>query len=157
MINTNGKRIAHDDGFVEQLAEVQPAFYFQFDGLERRTSLTLRGEADIVDQRVRALDRLAAAGLRVTLVPAIERGVNEHEVGRVVDFAISHPAVRRINFQPAFHAGRHPGHDPMQRVTIPDILGLLSSAAGVKQCCARLYETVAEHRLGYAIVCAAKP
>ena len=37
MINTNGKRIARDDKFVEQLAEVQPAFYFQFDGFERRT------------------------------------------------------------------------------------------------------------------------
>ena len=51
--------------------------------------------------------------------------MNEHEVGRIVDFAISHPAVRGINFQPAFHAGRHPGHDPMQRMTIPDILRLI--------------------------------
>ena len=122
MINTNGKRIARDDKFVKQLAEVKPAFYFQFDGFDRQTSLRLRGEAEIVDERIRALDRLAAAGLHVTLVPAIERGVNEHEVGRIVDFAISHPAVRGINFQPAFHAGRHPGHDPMRRVTIPDIL-----------------------------------
>ena len=125
MINTNGKRIARDDKFVEQLADVKPAFYFQFDGFERRTSLTLRGEADIVEHRIRALDRLAAVGLHVTLVPAIERGVNEQEIGRIVDFAISHPAVRGINFQPAFHAGRHPGHDPMQRVTIPDILRLI--------------------------------
>jgi uncharacterized radical SAM superfamily Fe-S cluster-containing enzyme len=125
MINTNGKRIARDDKFVEQLAEVKPAFYFQFDGFERRTSLTLRGDAQIVEERIRALDRLAAAGLHVTLVPAIERGVNEHELGRIIDFAIAHPAVRGINFQPAFHAGRHPGHDPMQRVTIPDILRLV--------------------------------
>ena len=130
MINTNGKRIARDDEFVAQLAEVKPAFYFQFDGFERRTSLTLRGEADIVEQRVRALDRLAAAGLHVTLVPAIERGVNEHELGRIIDFAVSHPAVRGINFQPAFHAGRHPGHDPMQRVTIPDILRLIEAQTG---------------------------
>jgi uncharacterized radical SAM superfamily Fe-S cluster-containing enzyme len=125
MINTNGKRIAKDDAFVEQLAEVRPAFYFQFDGFERKTSLMLRGEEDIVEQRIRALDRLAAVGLHVTLVPAIERGVNEHEIGRIIDFAISHPAVRGINFQPAFHAGRHPNHDPMQRITIPDILRLV--------------------------------
>lgn len=125
MINTNGKRIARDDTFVEQLAEVKPAFYFQFDGFERRTSLTLRADAGIVEERIRALDRLAAAGLHVTLVPAIERAVNEHELGRIVDFAISHPAVRGINFQPAFHAGRHPTHDPMQRITIPDILRLV--------------------------------
>jgi uncharacterized radical SAM superfamily Fe-S cluster-containing enzyme len=122
MINTNGRRIARDDEFVDQLAEVRPAFYFQFDGFERATSLTLRGETDVVDEKLRALDRLAAAGLSVTIVPAIERGVNEHEIGRIVDLAISHPAVRGINFQPAFHTGRHVTHDPLQRITIPDIL-----------------------------------
>jgi uncharacterized radical SAM superfamily Fe-S cluster-containing enzyme len=71
---------------------------------------------------VRALDRLGSIGLTVTLVAAIERGVNEHEIGRLVDFAIKHPAVRGINFQPAFHAGRHLAHDPLQRITIPDVL-----------------------------------
>jgi uncharacterized radical SAM superfamily Fe-S cluster-containing enzyme len=59
------------------------------------------------------------------LVPAIERGVNLHEVGAIVKFAIDHPAVRGINFQPAFHSGRHIAHDPLQRVTIPDILAAL--------------------------------
>ena len=132
MLNTNGKRMARDDKFVEQLAELKPAFYFQFDGFDRRTSLTLRGEEHIVEERIRALDKLAAAGMYVTLVPAIERGVNEHEIGRIIDFAISHPAVRGINFQPAFHAGRHPNHDPMQRITIPDILRLVEEQTAGK-------------------------
>jgi len=127
MINTNGRRIANDDKFVAQLAEVRPAFYFQFDGFERKTGLALRGDADIVDEKIRAFDRLAAAGLNVTIVPAIERGVNEHEVGRIVDFAISHPAIRGINLQPAFHVGRHLQHDPMHRITIPDILELIAA------------------------------
>ncbi|MQA00941.1 MAG: hypothetical protein GEU80_16755 [Dehalococcoidia bacterium] len=48
--------------------------------------------------------------------------MNDHEVGRIVQFAIDHPAVRGINFQPAFHAGRYMEHDPLQRVTIPDVL-----------------------------------
>jgi tetraether lipid synthase len=125
MVNTNGRRIARDDRFLAELAEAAPAFYFQFDGFEQGTSLALRGEPDIVEDKIRALDRLADAGLGVTLVPAIERGVNEHEVGRIVDFAVSHPAVKGVNFQPAFHAGRHVGHDPLQRITIPDILRLI--------------------------------
>jgi uncharacterized radical SAM superfamily Fe-S cluster-containing enzyme len=33
--------------------------------------------------------------------------------------------VRGINFQPAFYSGRHIAHDPMQRLTIPDILKAL--------------------------------
>jgi 7,8-dihydro-6-hydroxymethylpterin dimethyltransferase len=122
MLNTNGKRIADDDRFLADLAEVRPAIYFQFDGFERETYRVLRGEPDILAQKLRALDRLAAIGLGVVLVPAIERGVNLREVGAIVKFAIAHPAVRGLNFQPAFHAGRHMAFDPLQRLTIPDIL-----------------------------------
>ncbi|MGH8148736.1 MAG: radical SAM protein [Steroidobacteraceae bacterium] len=130
MINTNGKRIARDDRFLDELAEARPSIYFQFDGFERETYRVIRGEPDILDEKLRALDRLASRGLNVTLVPAIERGVNEGEIGRIVDFAIGHPAVRGINFQPAFHAGRHMPHDPLQRVTIPDVIGWIEAQTG---------------------------
>jgi len=125
MLNTNGKRIAHDDRFLAELNEVRPSIYFQFDGFDSETYRIIRGEPDILDEKLLALDRLASIGLNVTLVPAIERGVNDHEVGKIVEFAIKHPAVRGINFQPAFHAGRHMQHDPMQRITIPDILKMI--------------------------------
>jgi len=132
MINTNGKRIAHDDRFLEQLNEVRPSLYFQFDGFEPETYRILRGDPNVIDEKLRALDRLAQIGLNVTIVPAIERGVNEHEIGRIVEFAIQHPAIRGINFQPAFHAGRHMRHDPMTRMTIPDIIKLLEEQSAGK-------------------------
>src|ERR1039457_2887140 len=78
MINTNGKRIARDDRFLDQLNAVRPSLYCQFDGFESETYRILRGEPDILDEKLRALDRLAQIGLNVTIVPAIERGVNEH-------------------------------------------------------------------------------
>jgi 7,8-dihydro-6-hydroxymethylpterin dimethyltransferase len=53
--------------------------------------------------------------------------VNEHEVGKIVRFGIDHPAVKGINFQPAFHAGRHGKHDPMRRITNPHILKLIEA------------------------------
>ena len=121
MLNTNGKRIARDDRFLAELAEVRPSIYFQFDGFEERTYELLRAEPEILPEKLKALDRLAEIDLGVVLVAAVERGTNEHEVGRLVRFAIEHPAVRGINFQPAFHAGRHGHHDPLQRLTIPDL------------------------------------
>jgi len=127
MINTNGKRLAVDDRFLAELNEVRASIYFQFDGFEEETYRIIRGEPGILPEKLKALDRLASIGVNVTLVPAIERGVNEHEIGRIIDFAIRHPAVRGINFQPAFHAGRHMQHDPMQRMTIPDILELIEA------------------------------
>jgi uncharacterized radical SAM superfamily Fe-S cluster-containing enzyme len=125
MLNTNGKRIADDDAFLEQLNEARPSIYFQFDGFDRETYSILRDEPDILSQKLRALDRLAKIGLGVVLVPAIAHDVNLHEVGKIVSFAIEHPAVRGINFQPAFYSGRYGAHDPMQRLTIPDILAAL--------------------------------
>lgn len=122
MLNTNGKRIANDDRFLDGLREHKPSIYFQFDGFEDRTYEVIRGERGILQEKLRALDRLAEVGCPVILVPAVERDVNLHEVGRVVRFALEHPAVSGINFQPAFHAGRHMAHDPLQRVTIPDVL-----------------------------------
>jgi uncharacterized radical SAM superfamily Fe-S cluster-containing enzyme len=40
---------------------------------------------------------------------------------------MQHPAVLGVNFQPAFHAGRYMQHDPLQRMTIPDVLQLLEA------------------------------
>lgn len=122
MINTNGRRIAEDDHFLAQLAEVEPAFYFQFDGFESATYEKIRGEPDLFPEKLRALDRLASVGLRVVLVPAIEADVNLHEIGEIIRFGLQHPAVAGINFQPAFHAGRHMEHDPLKRLTIPDLI-----------------------------------
>jgi hypothetical protein len=128
MLNTNGKRIAGDDRFLAELAEMgdaRPNIYFQFDGFESETYRIIRGEPDILPAKLRALDRLAEIDCTVILVPAIERGVNEHEIGRIVRFGLDHAAVRGINFQPAFHAGRHVRHDPMRRMTNPDIIALI--------------------------------
>jgi uncharacterized radical SAM superfamily Fe-S cluster-containing enzyme len=130
MLNTNGKRIAGDDAFVAELAEIRPWIYFQFDGFEPETYRVIRGEPAILPEKLRALDRLADIGCNVILVPAVERGVNEHEVGAIVRFALEHPAVRGVNFQPAFHAGRFGAHDPLQRLTNPDLIRLIEAQTG---------------------------
>jgi uncharacterized radical SAM superfamily Fe-S cluster-containing enzyme len=76
MLNTNGKRIASDDGFLAELAEIQPAIYFQFDGFLSETYRIMRGEPDTLEEKLRALDRLAEIGCKVVLVPAVERGAS---------------------------------------------------------------------------------
>ena len=130
MVNTNGVRIAKDDRFLEDLARLNPVIYFQFDGLRRDTYLTIRGE-DLLDQKLLALDRMNQAGLDTVLVAAIERGVNVDEVGAILQFGLKHPAVRGVVFQPVTHVGRHIPFDPMERVTIPDIIhGIVDQTEG---------------------------
>ncbi len=121
MINTNGRRIAQEPAWARRLAELNPMIYLQFDGLEDDTYLKLRGEP-LATEKLAALDTLADLDLNTILVPAVERGVNEHELGPLVRFALEHPAVRGLNIQPVTHTGRHLPFDPLDRVTIPEVI-----------------------------------
>ncbi len=121
MLNTNGIRIARDDRFLAALADIRPTIYLQFDGFSAQTHQAMRGK-DLLDAKLRALERLAQARLDVVLVPAIEKGVNHHEIGDIVRFGIQHPAVRGIAFQPVTHAGRYTAFDPLDRETVADVI-----------------------------------
>jgi hypothetical protein len=130
MINTNGVRIARDDKFLDELAKQNPVIYFQFDGLRPETYVTIRGE-DLLELKLKALDRLVEKGMDAVLVAAIERGVNTDEVGAILKFRLEHPTVRGVVFQPVTHVGRHMDFDPMERVTIPDVIhGIVDQSDG---------------------------
>ena len=65
------------------------------------------------------------------MVATIERGVNVGEVGAIVEFGLEHPAVRGVVLQPVTHVGRHIDFDPMERVTIPEVIhGIVDQAKG---------------------------
>ena len=81
----------------------------------------MRGR-DLLQTKLRALDRMAQAKLDVVLVPAIEKGVNHDEIGDIVRFGIEHPAVRGIAFQPVTHSGRFVPFDPMDQETVADVI-----------------------------------
>jgi uncharacterized radical SAM superfamily Fe-S cluster-containing enzyme len=125
MVNTNGLRLARDRDFASQLAARGAHIYLQFDGFTAETHLALRGR-DLRRDKERALERCADAGLSVTLVAAVERGLNEGEVGDIVRFGVRHPAVNSVVFQPVTHAGRHRPFDPLTRLTNPDVMRMIA-------------------------------
>ena len=123
MLNTNGLRIAEDSGFVKQLSRFETGFevYLQFDGFEKETYMHLRGK-DLCKNKRDAVDNLVKSGVAVTLVPTIEKGINDHAVGRIIDFGLNTPCVRGINFQPMAYFGRGIQNCPLDRITITGIL-----------------------------------
>lgn len=123
MVNTNGIRIAQDEEFAKRLAEFMPQFeiYLQFDSLDRDTITKLRG-ADLLDVRMKALERLNRLGISTTLVATVERGVNDGELGAIVNFALTLPAVRGVTFQPVQQAGRVVGFESARhRLTLTEV------------------------------------
>ena len=123
MLNTNGIRIAQDAEFARRLATYQPGFevYLQFDSLRPDPIRELRG-ADLLDIRRRALDRLNELNLSTTLVVTLKKGLNDGEMGEIIDFALKQRCVRGVTFQPIQDAGRTENFDPARdRLTLGEV------------------------------------
>jgi uncharacterized radical SAM superfamily Fe-S cluster-containing enzyme len=121
MVNTNGIKLAADRRFARRLAALGAHVYLQFDGLEEATHLAMRGR-DLRALKARALEHCAQEGVGVTLVAAVDRGVNDHEIGAIVRTGVAHAAVNSVVLQPVTHSGRHPAFDPLQRLTNADVI-----------------------------------
>ena len=134
MVNTNGIRLAHDAALVAALARHggKLEVYLQFDGFKHTTSMTLRGER-LLDVKLRAIEALAAAGVRVTLVAAVQAGVNDDELGAIVRFGLERPWITGVSLQPATYTGRHVLAERLERrTTFPDcIRGVCEQTGGL--------------------------
>lgn len=113
MVNTNGIRIAKDVNFVERLAAYMPDFeiYLQFDSFKPDALEKLRGE-NLLESRMKALEHLNRFNLSTTLVVTLQKGLNDDEVGKIIEFALAQPCVRGVTFQPTQVAGRVDNFDP---------------------------------------------
>ena len=123
MINTNGVRIANDREFAKRLAQYMPGFevYLQFDSLEANPLLELRG-VDLREVRKKAIEHLNEFGISTTLVVTLSKGLNDSEIGKIIDFAIRQECIRGVTFQPIQSAGRLEGFDPAKdRLTLSEV------------------------------------
>lgn len=119
-VNTNGILVANRPGFAEALRRAGvDALYLQFDGTTDKTYQATRG-TDLFEVKQRAVERAREAGLNVILVPTVVPGVNEHELGSIIQFALTNrDTVRGVNVQPVRHFGRYAsdsGHLSLDRV-----------------------------------------
>ena len=121
ILNTNGIKLAKNLPFCKQLAARDVGIYLQFDGFEEKTHMEIRGR-DLRKLKEEALDNCAEVGLKVMLTAAIEKGLNDHEMGAIVKHGVEHAAVVGAMFQPVTHAGRMLEFDPTDRMTNTDVI-----------------------------------
>jgi uncharacterized radical SAM superfamily Fe-S cluster-containing enzyme len=107
MVNTNGIVIAKDFEFAKRLKSYSPDFeiYLQFDSFKEDALMSLRG-ANLKSIREKALAHLNKLNLSTTLVVTVQKGLNDNEIGKIVDFGLDQQCVRGVTFQPTQIAGR---------------------------------------------------
>jgi uncharacterized radical SAM superfamily Fe-S cluster-containing enzyme len=123
MVNTNGLKIAQDEDFVKRLADIAPSIemYLQFDSFEREALMDLRA-ADLRGIREAALENLNKYNISTTLVVTLRKGLNDHEIGKVIECALKQPCVRGVTLQPIQDAGRLEKFKPAtDRLTLTEV------------------------------------
>jgi len=127
-VNTNGIRIANDSAYLQRLISTDvSSFYLQFDGVTPEPYKTTRG-LDLLPTKMKALQNLKAAGHDSTiLVVTLVKGINDNQVGQIIDFAAqNHDIIRCVNVQPVSVTGRIDRNKLAEyRITIPDFMTLV--------------------------------
>jgi uncharacterized radical SAM superfamily Fe-S cluster-containing enzyme len=104
---TNGIEFAKSPEFCKQAADAGLRYaYLQFDGIGNAANQH-RKVGNLFDVKLRAIENLHAAGVDIIPVITIVNGINNEQVGRIVQFALDNPKkIPFLSFQPVSFTGR---------------------------------------------------
>ncbi len=104
---TNGIKFAQDRDFCRAAKDAGLRLaYLQFDGVTNEAN-SHRKVGNLFDVKLAAIENLHAVGIDVVLVVTVVNGVNNDQVGKIVDFAIANAdKITVVSFQPISFTGR---------------------------------------------------
>jgi len=104
---TNGIEFAKSAEFAKQAAEAGLRFvYLQFDGIGNAAN-EHRKVGNLFDVKLRAIHNLHEAGVEIVPVTTIVNGINNEQVGHIIQFALDNPrTISFLSFQPVSFTGR---------------------------------------------------
>jgi len=133
---TNGLRFAQEPGFAQQARDAGLRMvYLQFDGVTNASNAH-RKISNLYDVKLRAIEECAKVGIDVILVVTIVNGVNNDQVGPIVEFAVENAdKVTVVSFQPVSFTGRDEDVDDetrkKQRYTLSHLAHDIADQTGV--------------------------
>jgi uncharacterized radical SAM superfamily Fe-S cluster-containing enzyme len=106
-VATNGIEFAKHPELARSAAEAGLRYaYLQFDGIGNGPN-SHRGVGNLFDVKLQAIENLFSAGIGIVPVITIVNGVNNEQVGRVIQFALDNPKkITLLAFQPVSFSGR---------------------------------------------------
>lgn len=132
-VNTNGIRMAESKEYCKELESAgMSVVYLQFDGVTEEPYKQLRGRR-LLEIKRKAIENHRKAGPKpaIVLVPTIVRGVNDDQIGAIINFAVENSdIIRGVNFQPVSFCGRAL-YDQSPRITVSDIVREVERQTGL--------------------------
>ncbi|MCZ2080184.1 MAG: radical SAM protein [Bryobacteraceae bacterium] len=104
---TNGIEFAKRPEFCREAAEAGLRYvYLQFDGIGDAAN-SHRHVGNLFEVKLRAIENLHSAGVDIVPVTTLINGINNEQVGRIIQFALDNPKkIPFLSFQPVSFTGR---------------------------------------------------
>ena len=131
-VATNGLKFLSLE-FAEQCKEAGlHTLYLQFDGVCDDVYRRTRGES-LWEKKLRAIENVKKAGLKIVYVPTIVKGVNDHQIGDIIRLALEYiECSSGISFQPVAFTGRIARHElAAKRFTLSDFAHAVQQQTGI--------------------------
>jgi len=114
---TNGIEFAKSKEFCRRAFEAGLRYaYLQFDGVGNDAN-SHRQVGNLFDVKLRAIENMHEAGIEIILVTTLINGVNNDQVGPIINFARENPKkIAFIAFQPVSFTGRDEDITPERRL-----------------------------------------
>lgn len=113
-MNSNGIRLAEDFDLCQRLAEAEVYVILSLNTLDPEVSRRLHGR-DLTDIKHRAIENLARAGVRMTLLNVLIRDVNENALGGILGLMRQHDHILSLTVQTMTYTGQGGGQFPRAR------------------------------------------
>ncbi|MES2355390.1 MAG: radical SAM protein [Pseudomonadota bacterium] len=104
-ICSNGIRLAKDESLVQRIAELGGRVALSFDTFEKDADYQLQG-ANLLAIKMRCLELLEKHNVDTTLIPVMTRGVNDHEIGKIIDLALGMRNIRHLEIHTITFTGQ---------------------------------------------------
>jgi len=104
---TNGIEFAKSFEFAQQAVEAGLRYaYLQFDGIGNAAN-SHRAVGNLFDVKLKAIENLHKAGCEIVPVITIINGINNEQVGKIIQFALDNPkTISFLSYQPVSFTGR---------------------------------------------------
>lgn len=131
-VNTNGLVISSVPDYLEELvAAGLTGVYLSFDGVTGEVYEKTCGR-DILDVKLRAIERCREVGIQVVLSVAVVAGLNDGQLGDLLRFALDNSdVVCGLALQPAFTSGRFDAERAWQYTSGDVIADLVEQSEGL--------------------------
>jgi hypothetical protein len=129
-MNSNGIRLAEDFDLCRRLADLNVYVILSLNTLDAETSRRLHGR-DLTAVKLQAIENLARAGVRMTLLNVLIRDVNENALGDLVELLREHDHILSLTVQTMTYTGQGGGGFPRARhIPVDEAAAILCRQSG---------------------------